>query len=226
MFGGRGVAVPAVSSMKSWTVAIASRALPRRSAPIVVDGSELIPAPHSDPARWPGEDDDVVRQLEQAVQAVVEALGAVPRLDREVGPRDRADEQRVAGEETAVREEAAVLGPVAGSVDAAHGDGARGDQVTVGERVVRVLRLGHAVHRDGHLVLERQPAVAGDVVGVRVRLEHADDAHTVPLGLVEVLLDRVGRVDQDRLARSLVADEVGGAAEVLVDELAKQHSEM
>ena len=46
----------------------------------------------------------------------------------------------------------------------------------------------------------------------------------LPLGLVEVLLDRVGRVDDDRLARVLVADQVGSAAEVVVDELAEQHS--
>ena len=53
-------------------------------------------------------------------------------------------------------------------------------------------------HRDA--VLEREPPVPGEVVGVRVRLDRADDADVAPLGLVEVLLDREGRIDDDRVA--------------------------
>ena len=76
---------------------------------------------------------------------------------------------------------------------------------------------------DRQAVLEREPPVPGDVVGVRVRLEDAHDPHVVPRRLLEVLLDRVGGVDDDRLARVLVTDEVGGAAEIVVDELPEQH---
>ena len=80
--------------------------------------------------------------------------------------------------------------------------------------------IGH-----GHAVLEREPAVAGDVVGVRVRLEDARSTRTrVSRGLGEELLDREGRVDDDRDRRRLVADEVRGAAEVVVDELLEQHN--
>jgi hypothetical protein len=45
----------------------------------------------------------------------------------------------------------------------------------------------------------------------------------VPFGLLEVLLDREHRVDDDRLTGLLGADQVGGAAEIGVDELSKQH---
>ena len=72
-------------------------------------------------------------------------------------------------------------------------------------------------------VLERQAAVAGDVVGVRVRLEHARDPQPSRRGLLEERLDRVRGVDEHRLARLLVTDQVRRAAEVVVDELAQEH---
>ena len=52
-------------------------------------------------------------------------------------------------------------------------------------------------------------------------LEHAHDPHARGRGGVEVLLDREGRIDDDRLAG--VADEVR-AAEIVVDELPKDHT--
>ena len=77
------------------------------------------------------------------------------------------------------------------------------------------------VHRQA--VLEREAAVTRDVVGVRVRLEHARDPHVALLGLLEVLLDRVRGIDDHGLTRGLVADQVGRAAEIVVDELPKLH---
>ena len=62
--------------------------------------------------------------------------------------------------------------------------------LSVRERLERVLGLGERVDRDGHAVLEREAAVPRDVVGVRVRLEHALDPHACLGGGLEVLLDR------------------------------------
>ena len=76
---------------------------------------------------------------------------------------------------------------------------------------------------DGYVVLEREPAVARDVVGVRVRLDRPHDAHLEPLRLREHLLDRVRRVDDDRSLRLLAADEVRGAPEIAVEDLREQH---
>ena len=120
-------------------------------------------------------------------------------------------------------EVAAVLGPVAGRVQHANRERADRDFLPVLDRIERELRLGERMdaHRDA--VLERQAAVAGDVIGVRVGLEHADDPHACLLGFFEVGLDRVGGVDDHRLAGRLVADQVGRAAEVVIHKLAEQH---
>ena len=75
----------------------------------------------------------------------------------------------------------------------------------------------------GQAVLEREPAVARDVVGVRVRLDHADDPDAAPLGLGEQRLDRVRRVDDHGDAGVFVADEVARAAEIVVQELVEDH---
>ena len=170
-----------------------------------------------------GVDLGLVGQLGQPPQRSEEILGALARLDREVGPRGVADQQRVAGQQVAFDEEAAVLGPVAGRVHHANRQRADRDLGAVLERLVRVLGLGERVDRDAHVVLEREAAVPGDVVGVVVRLQHAHDPHARPLGRREVGLDRVGGVDHHRLAGRLVSDQVGGAAEVVVHKLLEKH---
>ena len=68
-----------------------------------------------------------------------------------------------------------------------------------------------------------QPAVAGDVVGVVVGLEHVLDRDAHVARERQVLVDLEARVDDGRDARVLVADEVGGAAEVVVHDLAEDH---
>jgi hypothetical protein len=72
-------------------------------------------------------------------------------------------------------------------------------------------------------VLEGEPAVSRDVVGVCVRLESRRQLEVVPLALIQILLDSVGRIDHDRNTGVLVTDEVGGTPEVVVDELLEQH---
>ena len=64
--------------------------------------------------------------------------------------------------------------------------------------------------------------MARDVVGVRVRLEHALDPHAGVRSGLHVLLDRERRVDHDGTPLRRVTDEVGRAAEVLVHELAEE----
>ena len=98
------------------------------------------------------------------------------------------------------------------------------DHGPVGERLEREGRLGGGVHGDGGARLEGEPSVAGDVVGVGVGLEDALDAHAPSLGLLEVRLDRVSRIHDDREACMLVADEVGTATEPLVHELTEEHA--
>ena len=71
-------------------------------------------------------------------------------------------------------------------------------------------------------MLEREPAVPGHMIGVRVSLEHALDADALLCGGREQFLDRERWVDDDRHARLSVADEVRRAAEVFVHELPEE----
>ncbi len=178
-----------------------------------------------------GEHLDAVGQLHQPPQRVKEPFRALGRADREVGARGVADEERVAGEhepglvraQPVDHREATVLGPVAGRVDAAHRDVADHDLRAVLERVVGV--LDHRPRMDGHrdVVLERETAVPRDVVGMGVGLDRPHDPDVEPVRLREHVLDRVRRVDDDRLARLLAADEVRGATEVAVQDLREEH---
>jgi hypothetical protein len=97
--------------------------------------------------------------------------------------------------------------------------------VPVGEGLERKLGLGDRVHGHWEAVLERQATVARHVVGMRMRLEDADDPHTFLRGRRHVLLDRVRGVDDQCLAAGGIPDQVRGAAEIVVDELAEQHDE-
>ena len=116
-----------------------------------------------------------------------------------------------------------MLGPVAGGVHRLDLDRAQLEHPAVVERLVRVLGVGELVDVDRRAGRARQPAVAGDVVGVVVGLEHVLDPHAVQPGEVQVGLDVPLRVDHRGDARADVADQVGGAAEVLVDHLPKEH---
>ena len=174
---------------------------------------------------------DSVAEIGQPAQAVEEPLGALDRLDGEIGSRGVADEERVAREhEPRLRPagavdhgEGAVLRPVARRVDRPDDDVSELDLAAVDERDVRVRRAGGLVNRDRQPVLECQPSVAGDVIGVRVRLEDADEPHVASLRLGEVRLDPVRGVDEDGDARVLVPDQVRPAAEIVVDELPEEH---
>jgi hypothetical protein len=72
-------------------------------------------------------------------------------------------------------------------------------------------------------VLEREAPVARNVIGMRVRLEDGDKLDAASLALREIGLDRVRRIDDDGGSCLLVADEVGGTPQVVVDELLEEH---
>ena len=77
------------------------------------------------------------------------------------------------------------------------------------------------MNRDRQAVLDREPAVTRYVVGVGVRLEHALEPDLLLGRRLDVLLDRKRRVDDHRDACVTVSDQVRGAPEVVVDELAE-----
>ena len=179
----------------------------------------------------PGEHLDPIRQLEEPLERVEEALRALGRADREVGAGRVSHEERVAGEHEPrlVRTrrvdhgEAAVLRPVARRVDAPEDDVPDLDLVAVRHRIVRVRGAGRRVdgHRDA--VIEREAAVAGDVICVRVRLDRPHDAGVEALGLGEDRLDREVWIHDGDLPGDLAADEVRGASQVVVQDLGEEH---
>jgi hypothetical protein len=76
---------------------------------------------------------------------------------------------------------------------------------------------------NGDAVLQREPPVPGDVVGMGVGLDDAHEPGTLPLRLLDDRLGRVRRIDHDREAGVLIADEVTGAPQIVVQELLEEH---
>jgi hypothetical protein len=65
--------------------------------------------------------------------------------------------------------------------------------------------------------------MSGDVVGVIVGLQHVLDTDSVQAAQPQVGVDVPLRVDDDGDAGGHVSDQVGGAAEVLVNDLSEKH---
>ena len=177
------------------------------------------------PRDMSGIDVCLVRELHQPLQRVEEPLGTLACVDGQVWSRRVADEEGISGEnEPLADDECAVLRPVPRRVDNADPHRPDGELLSVLERLERKLRVRERMDVDRHAVLEGEPAVAGDVVGVRMGLEHPSDAQAFPFCGLQVGLDCIGRIDVRRLAGRDIADQVGGAAEIVVDELAEQHA--
>jgi hypothetical protein len=79
------------------------------------------------------------------------------------------------------------------------------------------------VYAHWEAVLQREAPVARDVVCMRMRLEDGDKLDVSTLALIQILLDRVGRVDEDGDSSVLVSDEVGSTPQIVVDELLEEH---
>src|SRR3954451_4607314 len=79
------------------------------------------------------------------------------------------------------------------------------------------------MHANRYVELEREAAVAGDMIRMRVRLENGGELDAMALAFVQALLDRGRGICGDRRSGLLVADQVGGTPEVVVDELLEEH---
>ena len=149
-----------------------------------------------------------VRELEQPLQAHGRSALRLRCRRGQVGARRVADEQRVARDQepglVAARAvddgEATVLRPVARRVHDADRDLTERELLRrprAARRSNWASATGCTRHRKRRA--RAQAAVTRDVVRMGMRLEDARRAAPSLLGLVEVLLDCVGRVDDDRL---------------------------
>ena len=116
-----------------------------------------------------------------------------------------------------------MLGPVPGRVQRADLQRAEFELPAVVEGLVVVVGLGVAMDVDGRAGGGDEAAVAGDVVGVVVGLQDVLDADAEVAREAQVLVDVELGVDHGGDAGVLIADEVAGAAEVVVGELAEDH---
>ena len=173
---------------------------------------------------------DTVTELDEPAERVEEPLGALAGVDRQVGPGGVADEERVAGEHDPrvlaaapiADGEAAVLRPVSRRVDATQNDVSEDDLLAILQRVVRIRGVRAGWMLTG-ITSSRASRPCPERWSACVCLDRPHDANLEPLGLLDVLLDRERRVDDDRLARPRIADEVGSTPERIVDELREDH---
>ena len=96
---------------------------------------------------------------------------------------------------------------------------------------VRVRALHTPGHRPEHTAFALidtgrggESAVARYVVGVRVGLEHVLDRDAEVAREVQILVDVEPRIDDGRDPGVVVADQIGGAAEIIVGDLSKDHA--
>lgn len=156
-----------------------------------------------------GQHGQVIRETAQFLQAVPVFTGIAAEQVGAAGAAF-AQEQEVAGEERVLAEQRhAVLG-VAGGVQHAQGDVAADHAVVLAQPLGRRAHRTLVMHRVRHAGLFGQQRAGRDVVGMRVRVEHAHEVQVVlaERGRVEVDVIDDG-VDKHRLTRPLASDEPG-----------------
>ena len=169
---------------------------------------------------------------EAAVERAEDPARTVGGLDGQIRARHVVDEERVARQQRpgvlaapgVDQGEGGVLGAVSGRVNGLDAKRAKVPGGAVVEGIVLVGGGRQAMHVDRRARRGGQPAMAGDVVGVVVGLEDVLDSHAQVAGQLEVLVDVEARVDDGGHTGLVVADEIGRAAEVFVDELAEDHA--
>ncbi len=174
---------------------------------------------------------DAVGELHQRLQRAKQPFGALPGSHCQVRAGHIPDEQRIAREHeprlVAARaighDEAAMLRPVAGRMDDAKRDRADLQFLAVAERIVRVVDASLGMNTHWKPVLEGQAAVSRDVVGMSMRLDHADEPHALPVGRGKQRLDCIRRVDHDGDLGLFVTDQVTRAPEILIEKLLEDH---
>ena len=223
MVGGRGAEIAACAATNSSSPGTRARGSFQLARADRRRASELIPAPQSEPATWPGSTSSR-RGGRPGAAANANSPRAPSRASTARSGRGRvADQQRVAviSRWPSTRKQSAP-----GGARACAGRGSPREP-TATLRRPRAARTGTRARRsDGSTPECRARAPAGRVrrgdrrgcaSRARARL------HAAALRLREVRLDGVRRVDEHGLACFLVTDQIGRAAEVVIHELPKEH---
>ena len=231
--GGGAPRVATASSTNSLSVSKRRARLCSRSKPMVEVDLRSMPAlPQAEPPRWPGQTSTSSgrvssRSCSERKMPAAPSRFSIARSGRATSPTNRESPVSTAQgsppRSPSRRRKEVCSGRWPGVCKRLDLGVAEAELPAVGERLVRVLGVRQLVDVDRRARRAREPAVAGDVVRVVVGLEHVLDPDAVQAAEPQVGLDVPLRVDHGGDARAGVADQVGGAAQVLVQDLPEQH---
>ena len=169
--------------------------------------------------------------VERGVQLAGETVSSETNGPEQVGPSDVADEQRVTCEHP-IRQAAPVvdhdadgLWRVARGLHDLEHDLPELDGVAVadGDDVVSHTALRRVAVDDDGPGLRRELEMAGEEVGVEVRLDDVGDREALLVRISDIPGDVALRVNHDGLPRGRVADEIAGVGEALEVVLLEDH---
>ena len=151
----------------------------------------------------------------------------------QVGPPDRPDQQRAAGQQQerlvgtrgVGHGVADVLGRVPGRVERPEADRPDVEGLAVADRAVLVRQLGAGADDVGRTGQRREVAATRDVVVVEMGLDDVADPQTGAPGRLEVDVDVAPWIDDRGRPRRLVGDERGQMAEPFDPVLGDTHGE-
>ena len=112
---------------------------------------------------------------------------------------------------------------MAGGVTDFEDDLAELDALPIGERARVEFRLGDRRVPDGRSGRRRQLEMARQEVGVEVRFEHQLDGQSGGRGIAHILVDVTARIDDDRAARRVVADQIRSLRQAVEVVLREDH---
>ncbi len=143
-------------------------------------------------------------------QAVVKGIRIARR---QIGTPRSADQQRVAGENTVVGQQAHGIARVARCVPRLQPHAADPKDFAVRQAKVGVRRGTETVHDDRGIQHFAQFAAGRKMIRVRMRVDQVADADARPRGQSDVMIDLLqGRIDQDRRMCFGTSQKVGLAA--------------
>ncbi len=193
MFGGLGAETEAESATKSAWCSIWSTGLKRRSKPIVEEPFELIALPQSEPATCPGKTStpsaSSSSRRSERKRSSAPSCAPTARSGRAASPTKSESPVRTSHGSSARERSITAMHVCSGrcpGVWIARSTTAPSDDLgAVGQRIVLVRGVGGGVDRDRQAVLQREPSMSGEMVGVRVRLDRPDDPNLAPRRLCQ-----------------------------------------
>ena len=145
----------------------------------------------------------------------------------EVRAAGAADQQRVAGEDAVVRQEAVGIVGVAWRVEHVERQALDGELVALGDAHGDHVDLGVLAHHGDAVRAVAQRAEPGDVVGVDVRVHGLDQLEVELVDQLQVAIDLLQHgIDDQRLPTAPAGQQIAVGAGHAVEQLAENHGRL